>query len=442
MRQTMTMNFKRALREPFTARAGRELCYSLLSLPLACLGAAMVIVTIVLGILSMIVIIIPLLPVFLALDRTGADLYRFLARVLLRLPIQRPGRAPRQRGLLGFLVYHLADPVAWRAVAYFAVRFPLGVLQFMLALVFWIEGLVLTFYLVLWKVESPGPHLVGGRMVSGLAINGFYFDTVPRAILLSCFGLLVVLAAPWVSRGPLVLDRWLLARLLGPSASSLRILELERTRSNAINEAAMTLRRIERDLHDGAQVRLVALGMRLGRVRTRLDRGDAEQAKVLLGEAQSEVKEIVAELRELVRGIHPPALDAGLAAALATLAARSQIPTTVRVDLDFRPSASTETVLYFAAAELLANAAKHSRADQASIGLASDGTTLRLTVADDGVGGATVEGLGSGLRGLAERVRTLDGALSVSSPVGGPTMTTIDLPAEYRSSAEDRRGGP
>jgi signal transduction histidine kinase len=424
------MTTKRALREPFTARALRELCYSVLSLPLAYLGAGLVVLTIVLGILSMIVIIAPLLPIALVLDRKVADLYRFLARTLLRLPIARPARTPRQRGLLGFLVYHLADPVAWRAVAYFAVRLPLGALQFMLALAFWIEGVLLVCYPLLWRVDTSKPHLVNGRLVSGMAVDGFYFDTFPRALLATCAGLLLLVAAPWAVRGPLLLDRWVLVRLLGPSASSLRILELEQTRSNAINEAAMTLRRIERDLHDGAQVRLVALGMRLGRVRTRLDKGDQDQARTLLGEAQTEVKEIVAELRELVRGIHPPALDAGLEAALSTLAARSQIPTTVRVDLAVRPNASTETMIYFAAAELLANAGKHSRATAASIGVASDGATLRLTVADDGAGGATLEGPGSGLRGLVERVRTLDGTLTADSPAGGPTMITIDLPAE------------
>lgn len=424
----MNVTIKRALREPLSARASRELGYSILSLPMAYLGLGLVIATIGLGILSMVVIIVPLLPLFLALDRKVADLYRFLARVLLKLSIVRPVRAPRQRGLLGFLVYFLADPIAWRAVGYFAVRFVLGTVQALVAFAFWIEGLVLVFYPVIWKLESPTPHLVDGRMVSGLSIGDFYFDTIPRALLVTCVGVLVVVAAPWVVRGPLVLDRWLMVRLLGPTESSLRIVELERTRSNAINEAAMTLRRIERDLHDGAQVRLVALGMRLGRAEGRLDRGDPEQARALLREARAEVKEIVVELRELVRGIHPPALDAGLEAALTTLAARSQIPTTVRVDLGDRPNASTETMIYFAAAELLANAGKHSQAEQASIGLASDGATLRLTVADDGVGGATLTGTGSGLRGLAERVRTLDGTLTASSPGGGPTMITIDLP--------------
>jgi len=428
----MTMNIKRALREPFTARAFREFCYSILGLPVAYLGVAAVLVTLVLGTLSVFVVIAPLLALALALDRRIAGLYRALARWLLQLKIAKPVRPTRQPGLLGFLVYHLADPVGWRAVGYFAARFPLGVLQAVAAFFLWVEGLALVFYPLLWKMEPNRSTDSRGYTVSGLSFGNFHCNSWPRAFLVTLVGLLAILAAPWVVRGTLYLDRWLMLRLLGPSKVSLRIRELEETRSHAINEAAMTLRRLERDLHDGAQARLVALGMRLGRAETRLDKGDQDQAKALLQESRAEVKEIIVELRELVRGIHPPALDAGLEAALSTLAARSQIPTTVRVDLAGRPPASTETMLYFAAAELLANAGKHSRATEASIGVASDGTTLRLTVADDGVGGATLDGPGSGLRGLAERVRTVDGSLSADSPAGGPTIITIDLPVEVR----------
>jgi signal transduction histidine kinase len=430
MRETVTVNIKRALREPLTARALREFCYSVLGLPLAYLGLGLFIATIVLGALSVIVIIMPLLPIFLAFDRGVAGLYRSLARKLLGLRIDRPVRPKRQPGLFGLLAYYLADPVAWRAVAYFVIRAPLGVVQFAVAVVFWVEGLFMAFYLVSWSFETPGTRNAHDNVIDSVSIGHFYFNTLPRAILVTCVGLLLLLAAPWATRGPLIIDRWLMSRLLGPIASVVRIQELERTRTNAINEAAMTLRRIERNLHDGAQVRLVALGMRLGRAETRLDKGQTQEAKDLLHEAREEVKEIVVELRELVRDIHPPALDAGLEAALTTLAARSQIPTTVRVDLAMRPGAAVETTLYFAAAELLANAAKHSRADGASIGLASDGSTLRLTVADDGAGGAALDGQGSGLRGLAERVRTLDGTLTVDSPVGGPTTIIIDLPVE------------
>ena len=223
-------------------------------------------------------------------------------------------------------------------------------------------------------------------------------------------------------------DRWLLPRLLGPSDSSLRIRELEETRANAINEAALTLRRIERDLHDGVQAGLVALGIQLGRAESRLEAGRYEQAAELVRTSRQGAKDLIGELRELVRGIHPPALDSGLEPALTTLAARSPIPTTVRVQLPERPPASVETMLYFSAAELLANAGKHSQASSVALTVLADGERARLIATDDGNGGARLDGEGSGLRGLAERVRTLDGRLDVDSPPGGPTTITIKVP--------------
>ncbi len=218
-------------------------------------------------------------------------------------------------------------------------------------------------------------------------------------------------------------------RLLGPSEDSLRIRELEQTRSHAINEAASTLRRIERDLHDGAQARLVALGMRLGRAERQLERGNTETGMELLRESRAETKEIIQELRDLVRGIHPPALDSGLEPALSTLAAKTPITTSVRVMVADRLPAAAETMLYFAAAELLTNAAKHSGAQSVAITVVGDAhADVQLIVTDDGRGGASLNGAGSGLRGLAERIRVVDGQLSVLSPIGGPTTITVWLP--------------
>jgi signal transduction histidine kinase len=428
-REAVPMTFPSTLRRAYGGRALRECLYTLLSLPMAVIGLGAVIATLVLGILSAIVIIVPLLPIFLAFDRSLGGLHRALGRRLLRVDVAKPVRAPRKRGLLGFLVYHLADAVAWRAVAYLALRYPLGIIEFTLGFVPWLYSLLFIAAPVI-RIVSPeyqtDSH--GVRHDSFVQFGNFYFDTDAKALLLTAAGVLLLLAAPWMTHGVLFFDRWLLPRLLGPTDSSLRIQELEKTRSHAINEAALTLRRVERDLHDGAQARLVALGMRLGRAETRLERNDPAQAAVLVREAREEVKGIIAELRELVRGIHPPALDAGLEAALATLAARSPVPATVRVDLPHRPAASIETMLYFAAAELLTNIGKHSHATWCSIGVTTDGHVLRLTVADDGAGGASLEGPGSGLRGLAERVRTTDGSLAVDSPPGGPTEVTVSMP--------------
>ncbi|MGE7438698.1 MULTISPECIES: sensor histidine kinase [Kitasatospora] len=419
----------RFLREPFTARSWRGVLYSLLSLPLALLGLVAVVLTVVFGVLSAGLLVSPLLALFLSLDRWFGALHRLLARLLLELEIPTPLRPRRAPGLSGFLGHHLGDPAAWRSVAYLSLRVPLGLVQFALGFGWWAYGVLFLCYPVLRLVEpirETDAH--GVRHEVGFEVNGFHFDTWQRALLVSAVGLLLLLIAPWLARGPLALDRWLLPRLLGPSATSLRLAQLVETREHAINEAAATLRRIERDLHDGAQARLVALGMRLGRAESRLAKGDAVKAQELLKESRQETKEIIQELRELVRGIHPPALDSGLGPALTTLAARSAIPTAVRVETPGRPSAPVETMLYFAAAELLANAGKHSGAGRMAVSVLQHGNGLRLLVTDDGRGGARLDGAGSGLRGLAERVRTADGVLTVDSPPGGPTTVTVDLP--------------
>lgn len=422
---------RRALREVVSARAWREAFYALLGLPLGLLGLAAVIVTPVLIVLSTAVILVPLLPLFLALVRSLGTLHRVLARALLRLDVARPPRPPRARGVVGFLVHTLADPVAWRALGYLAIRVPLSLVEFAFGVVPRLYALFFLAYPLLWRTEPRHPTDADGvHHTSALQLGSFYFDTWPRALLVVLTGAILLLAAPWITRAALYPDRWLLPRLLGPTDSSLRIRELEETRANAINEAALTLRRIERDLHDGVQAGLVALGIQLGRAESRLDAQQYTQAADLVRTSRQNAKALIGELRELVRGIHPPALDSGLEPALTTLAARSPIPTTVRVELPERPPASVETLLYFSAAELLTNAGKHSAASSIALTVLSDGEHARLIATDDGRGGARLDGEGSGLRGLAERVRTVDGHLDVSSPPGGPTTITIEVPAK------------
>ncbi|WP_441245175.1 sensor histidine kinase [Kitasatospora sp. McL0602] len=423
------MTFGRLLREPITARAWRELLYSLLSLPLAFLGLAAVVLTLMLGVLSAGLLAMPLLALTLGLDRAFGGLHRRLAGALLHLDIPTPPRPRRHPGLSGLLGHHLGDSAAWRTVGYLALRVPLGILEFVFGFAWWAYGVMFVLYPLLWKLEpSRGLDAHGVQHSFGLQVNGFYFDSWPRALAVVAVGLLLMLSAPWAARAPLAADRRLMLWLLGPSRTSLRLLQLTETREHVINEAAATLRQIERDLHDGAQARLVALGMRLGRAESRLAKGDADKAQKLLRESRQETKEIIQELRELVRGIHPPALDSGLTPALTTLAARSMIPTTVDVELAERPPAAIETMLYFAAAELLANAAKYSNAERISVSVLRHGETIRLTVTDNGTGGAHLNSGGTGLRGLAERVYAADGLLAVDSPPGGPTTVTVDLP--------------
>jgi signal transduction histidine kinase len=194
------------------------------------------------------------------------------------------------------------------------------------------------------------------------------------------------------------------------------------------------LRRIERDLHDGTQAQLVALAMRLGMAKEKLaetDHVDLDQVRELVDDAHRGAKEAIVELRDLARGIHPPALDTGLEGALSTLAARSTVPTDVTIAMNVRPTPAIEAIAYFCVAELLANVAQHANASRAEITCAQHGRWLRLVVRDDGVGGAQLSRVGSsssGLTGLADRLHAVDGGFDIVSPPGGPTVVTVDLP--------------
>jgi signal transduction histidine kinase len=216
------------------------------------------------------------------------------------------------------------------------------------------------------------------------------------------------------------------------AAAAERARELQERRATAVDESAARLRRIERDLHDGAQVRLTALAMTLGEIKESLEAGaggadDDGHLRMLADAAHRNAKETIAELRDLARGIHPAVLDRGLEAALSALAQASTIPARLNVSMRARPSPAIETIAYFCAAELLANAAKHSAASRATISVSDQDGGLLMTVADDGTGGACLSP-GGGLAGLLERVQTVDGRLAADSPPGGPTVITIELP--------------
>jgi signal transduction histidine kinase len=257
-------------------------------------------------------------------------------------------------------------------------------------------------------------------------------------------GLSVLVWGPWMISGCNDLDRTLAARLLGPPLTQ-RVRDLEETRASAVDDSAVRLRRIERDLHDGAQAQMVAVAMKLGLAREKLGGAvggtadgaaadgwtaqvDLARALELVDAAHRSAKEAIMELRDLARGIHPPVLDHGLGTALTTLGARSGLPVEVIADLPERPSAAIETIAYFCAAELLANVAKHSRARHATIEAVHVPGLLRVRVSDDGDGGARARD-GSGLAGLAERLRTVDGTIQISSPRGGPTVVTVEMPS-------------
>ncbi|HTQ91771.1 MAG TPA: histidine kinase [Streptosporangiaceae bacterium] len=278
-----------------------------------------------------------------------------------------------------------------------------------------------------WEYRRPRLW-VGVRVACGI------FNVVLGVLLLASVQRLGPLA--WLAALPLagaVLIFWTVYRLQQDSV--LRVRELEQSRAHAVDDSAAMLRQIERDLHDGAQAQMVAVTMKLGLAMKKLGgmvdgtgQTDLDRVLDLVAAAHRGAKEAITELRDLARGIHPPVLDHGLGAALTTLAARSDLPVEIVLDLPERPSAAIETIAYFCAAELVANAAKHSGARHATLEAAHVRGLLRVRVSDDGSGGARVEARG-GLAGLAERVGTVDGRLQISSPPGGPTVVTVELPS-------------
>jgi signal transduction histidine kinase len=273
------------------------------------------------------------------------------------------------------------------------------------------------------------------RLYAGVRIGCGVFNVVLGVALLAS----VPWAGPlgWLGALPLAgaaLIFWTVYRLQQDSVR--RVQELEQTRTRLVDDSAARLRQIERDLHDGAQAQMVAVTMKLGLAVKKLGgmtdgtgQTDLDRALELVVAAHRGAKEAIAELRDLCRGIHPPVLDQGLGIALTTLAARSDLPVEMVIDLPERPSAAIETIAYFCAAELLTNVTKHSGARHATLeAVHVPGLQLRVRVSDDGCGGARA-GARGGLAGLAERIRTVDGTLRLSSPPGGPSVVTVELPS-------------
>ncbi|MET7616613.1 sensor domain-containing protein [Streptomyces sp. NPDC005408] len=378
-----------AARFAYDRHTWKEIAHLLCNLPVALIGFVYVAFMIFTGAtLSVTVIGLPLLALGLAGARVLGRTERSRARALLGIRIDEPsplhGRpGHRREGLFPWLWTSLKDPVAWRSVLYSFIRLPWGVLTFAVTLV----GLF-----VLWPV------------------------------------------LPFVARGLTNADRAMVRGLLSPSDElERRVAELESDRGVVVDTAAADLRRIERDLHDGAQARLVALAMGLGLAKEKLLE-DPDAAAVMVDEAHGEVKLALQELRDLARGIHPAVLtDRGLDAALSSVASRCTAPVKVTVDLAERPAEAIEGIAYFTVSELLQNVSKHAQAGRAAVDVWRANDRLLIQVTDDGRGGARLDG-GSGMSGLAERLGAVDGLFVLDSPVGGPTVVTAELP--WRGRAE------
>lgn len=370
----------------------------------------------------------------LRFSRRLGSLHRRLLSRLLGHQVEAPPPFQPGTGILNRVDRRLRDRAAWRVVWYSLIKLPVSAVQ-LYAVTLTAFGLVNMAYPAIWLLfrNHSGDNLSPLVAVIPVPFGGsFQISSWPGTFPAALAGAVCVVLAAWLARGINAGDRRLVRGLLGPSSLTERVSELERTRALAVDDSAAALRRVERDLHDGAQMRLAALAMNLGMAREKLGEDDeqADNATVreLLDAAHRNAVDALADLRDLARGIHPPVLDSGLASALATLATSSAIPATVSADIGTRPAPAIETIAYFCAAELIANATKHSYANRINIKIYTERTgVLHLEVSDDGVGGAE-QGRGSGLSGLAQRVSTVDGRIDVSSPPGGPTMVTVELP--------------
>ncbi|MEU8648984.1 sensor domain-containing protein [Streptomyces sp. NPDC048737] len=314
----------------------------------------------------------------------------------------------------------LRDPATWRDLRWLQVDMTAGFVTALLPAVlvlFPLEGFALA--LGLWRVYDDNPYWYAFVPVSDQT----------SALGAAALGAVVLVLAHRYAVGTLRLHFGLTRAVLAPSQAELaeRVRVLTQTRRDAVDTSASELRRIERDLHDGAQARLVAMGMDLGTVEMLVDK-DPQQAKQLLAQARRSSADALAELRDLVRGIHPPVLaERGLGDAVRALALRMPTATEVTVELPGRADAPVESAAYFAVSEVLTNAVKHSGADRIWIDVHHADGHLRISVTDNGKGGAAI-GAGSGLTGVERRLGTFDGVLAVSSPAGGPTMVTMEIP--------------
>jgi signal transduction histidine kinase len=431
------------LRLPFAARTWREGLHALLNFPMALAGFIVAVTGLATSAGLLITFVgLPLMALVLLLLRLFGRLERMRARLLLRLDVAEPEPLRRREGRNGPLAWMgamLRSNVSWRSAAYALLHLPWGVFTFAVVTALWSTGWsLLTFPLWFWTIpaftDEPG---VGFN--TGDPETSWIWDGPLEVAAAPVVGLLLLLAGAVLIRGMAAVDRLLVSSLLGPSAAATRMWQLEEDRSVVVDASAADLRRIERDLHDGAQARLVALAMDLGLAREKLTE-DPETAARMVDEAHGEVKLALQELRDLARGIHPAILtDRGLGPALSAVASRCTVPVTVEVELPHRPAEAIEGIAYYTASELLQNVSKHSGARRAWAEVWRADDRLMLQVTDDGRGGADVTA-GTGLAGLAERLAAVDGLLAVESPAGGPTTVSAALPWRDRPAAPTPAG--
>jgi signal transduction histidine kinase len=368
-------------------------------------------VTVFLAVVTLALLIWSLRP-FTAIQRS-----RFRSLLGVEIPPLRrdyPGTGLRR------LLAEARSGATWRQVAYHVLALVIGTFNFVVVTVFWSVGLA-TAPVFAYSWALPDQGIFDWQMRDPVTLTG-----------LTILGVLLLVMAPWLALGLADVDTAAARSLLGPSRVeelARRVDSLTSSREGVVDAADAERRRIERDLHDGTQQRLVSLAMNLGMARAKLV--DApEPTRRAVEEAHEEAKRALTELRGFIRGLHPAVLDdRGLDAALSGIAARAPLPVSVRVSVPQRCSPTIEAVAYFVVSEALTNVTRHANATRAEVAVEQIGDRLRIVVADDGQGGASAD-RGTGLRGLAQRAASVDGTLRIDSPTGGPTIIVAELPCE------------
>ena len=406
-----------------TARTWRALCYIALDPLFGAISFSVVITLLALtvGLLITFPLAVPFAWLLFVCAVGLGTVERSRLSALLDIDLANPHPRLPAKNWFVRLWDRVKTPSRWKEIAYLLVKLPIAVITFSVTSIVWAFSfalLVLPFYVH----ALPGDTAEFGLFDVGSGVSVFVAAFV---------GLLGVLfLAPWTTVAFAALDGLVARWLFGPSHSDRHRAEMARveaSRAAAVDSADDERRRIERNLHDGAQARLVAVAMDLGRAEQHFDE-DPVRARELVAGAHQETKAALSELRDLVRGFQPAILeDRGLDAALSAIVARGPVPVDIKVDISQRPPAPVENAAYYVVVEALANVAKHSGATKASVSIARRGDRLAIDVTDNGQGGADATH-GTGLQGLEERVHGLGGWLQVLSPAGGPTSIIVELP--------------
>jgi signal transduction histidine kinase len=383
------------LRAPVSGRTWRGVAYQVLALLLSPVGWLTIVLLLLGVVLSLTFLGLPIVALALVCARGLGRVHRGLARRVLGLDVPEPSPRPKGRSAVDGFVRALTDPTAWTTTGFLLVQAPLAVLG------------------------AGAPVVLLAALAEGIGDRSAAWPSLLALVVVVAF------VSPWVLRACVAVQTLLLRTIVAdPGADSER---LRRSRSAVLEGSAAEVRAIERNLHDGTQARLTAIALHVDLARTQLAQDPARAAE-LLDVAHTTSREAITELRTIIRGIHPPALDEGLAPALMTLAEQAGVSVHADVDLDgVRLSPAIETMAYFCVAELLANATKHADAANAWLRVSVQRRRLSLQVHDDGRGGADPL-RGSGLRGLRDRISAVDGTLWLDSPPGGGTTVRLDLP--------------